>query len=222
VEALFQGGAAYTRCVLGWEPSWPRSSGEVREGSFNAPLLFAIREFLLSGQPDAGFMITNMAQCSMKANNICAQTRNARFTSCSDFLKELVLLARGEATDIVVVSIGHAPKDFLNRCPDVMGAIATNHSVHRISHYSWRCDRVFRKFANDKTREFDSFSNNIRPKYEAFIHSEELHEYGQQYDEQPEKFKSDFERLFQWKYEMGIIRAALNGGAHGDNTVKTV
>jgi hypothetical protein len=202
----FRGVPPLNFVFLGWEPCWPKSTGEVGEGTFNEPLLFAIREFLLSGQPEGGFMITNMAQCSMKTGSICAQTRDARFTSCNDFLKKLILLARGGATEIPVVSIGHAPQDFLNRRPDLLGAILTNQNVQRITHYGRRCNPIFRKFANDKKEEFDSFTENIRPRYEAFIHLEELHKYGQQYDEQPGQYKSDFERLFKWKYEMEGIR----------------
>lgn len=79
---------------LAWEPSWPVSEpSDPVPGTFDPRLQFAIREFLMKEQPDAGFLITNMAQCSMRTGAKCDTSREGRFKACSQFLKQQLLLA---------------------------------------------------------------------------------------------------------------------------------
>jgi hypothetical protein len=194
---------------LGWEPaspSWSGPRGAVEEGSFSEPLLFAIREFLLFEEPKAGFLIANMAQCSMKTVELCRKTRGARYEACSEFLKELVLLARGEAREIAIVSIGQEPKFFLDNHPDVLKPILGNFSIHSITHYS-KGNPHFNSFAKDRSHEFDAFSESILPRYEEFIRLEEFQDYWQkEYSPHPARSTQDLKRIFKWKYEMAGIR----------------
>jgi hypothetical protein len=187
---------------LGWEPSWPKSWQDVEEGIFSEPLQFAIREFLLPKKPEAGFMITNMAQCSMKTGDLCNKTRTDRFTACSEFLKEQILWARGGSSELNIVAIGWKPIHFLKSHPDVLWTSREDCRVHRISHYSPQCNPYFHRFARERSHDFDAFSGTIRSRYEAFIQSKEFHKYGLWYREHPALSKSDLERLFMWKSEM--------------------
>jgi len=192
---------------LGWEPSWPTTWESIEEGNFSTPLQFAIREFLFANQPQTGFMITNVAQCSMKTGDLCNKTREARFRTCGEFLRSEVQLASSGTRKMQIVAIGLQPVYFLKSHPELLGTIVENPSVHRITHYSPRCTPHFRRFANDSHEEFAVFTEMMRPKYEAFIQSKEFQEHGPWYFQNTENAKRDLERLFKWKHEMAAIQA---------------
>jgi hypothetical protein len=191
---------------LGWEPSWPPTWDKIDEGTFSKPLQFAIREFLLAGSPETGFLITNMAQCSMKTGVLCNETREVRFRTCSEFLKEQVRLASHTTNEISLISIGREPMHFLQTHSDLYKMIVGDHSLHRITHYSPRCNPHFHRFAKERSREFEEFMGRIRPKYEQFIQEGDFSDHWDWYTDNPANSRSEFQRLFKWQCEMRDIR----------------
>ena len=191
---------------LGWEPAWPSPSDlwdEVGEGSFNTPLQFAIRQFLIAEQPETGFLITNMAQCSIRTGPICDSTRDGRFKTCNHFLKQQFLLAGAGANDACLVSLGWKPKRFLESHTDLYGAaIGGQRTIHHITHYSRQCNQNFHKFAEDKRQEFETFKHEFRSSYEQFIQNGEFSSDWKRYSQTPTNSDRDLERLFKWQYEM--------------------
>jgi len=193
---------------LGWEPSFYERWEEVDEGTFSEPLQFAIREFLLEGKQDAGFLITNMAQCSMRTGSICNATREARFQACSEFLKQQLLLAGADKGGVCIVSIGQHPKEFIERHPALYASFVSNSTIHRISHYSQAGYPHFYSFARNNSREFEAFADEFRPKYEHFIQNGEYRNHWQWYAKSPDNARGDLERIFKWRSEMrDFVRA---------------
>src|SRR5258708_5724300 len=72
------------------------------------------------------------------------------------------------------VFLGWEPSLFLESHPETYGAIIGNRRIHRITHYSPRCNPHFHRFAKESNREFDRFSERFRPKYETFIKTGEF------------------------------------------------
>ncbi len=198
---------------LGWEPSWPTwQVNSEAEGGFNEPLQFAIRKFLASNVSEVRFLITNMAQCSMKTGELCSSTREARFSACSDFLKKAVQLAvdetRREPTRIV--AIGWQPLLFLKNHPRLLQDILHGDKLHRITHYSPRCNPHFHRFATERNYEFHAFSEAMRSEYENFIKYGESGEFANYWEHyaKPGQSERDLQRIFKWKYEFEDFRFA--------------
>ncbi|HET7107092.1 MAG TPA: hypothetical protein VFI38_09795 [Candidatus Acidoferrum sp.] len=187
---------------MGWEPSLYDQWEKVDEGTFSEPLQFAIREFLIAGRRSAGFLITNMAQCSMRTGSVCDATRESRFHACSEFLKQQFLLARADTDGMCVVSIGQAPKYFIESRPALYAPLVGNRTIYRITHYSPQCTPHFRSFAAKNSLEFDVFTGQFRPKYEHFIQNSEYRNHWEWYIKNPENARKDLERIFKWRSEM--------------------
>jgi len=187
---------------LGMEPSWPDKVPTKPEvGTFNTPLQFAIREFLLKDEPEAGFLITNMAQCSMRVAE-AYRNRPQRYEACSEFLTQQLQWAKADKDKTCLISIGRPPKDFLDARRDLHELIFGRCKIHYLMHYSGRNRHLFGEFAAANSGAFAAFKCDLRPKYERFLETDsEFH------DQQCENTEENWQRLFKWKHQMQEIEA---------------
>jgi hypothetical protein len=189
--------------LLTWEPPSAEGSGAAsytQEGLVNVPLQFFIRTFLI---PDStsGFLITNMAKCSMKTGNICDETRNERFHICSSYLRREISIAKRNNTNLSIVSVGKKPEEFLNCNLDLRDEIVGNAPFYQIMHYSPQCNRYFHTFATGHAEQFESFCNTFRSRYEQFIQNGDNGTFRCHWAAYGQSPTGDMERLFKGNSE---------------------
>lgn len=100
------------------------------------------------------------------------------------------------------MSIGGAPKWFVERNRALYEPAIGTRKIHRITHYSPRCNGYFRKFETQNAREFEAFDSRVRSSYKEFIREHD------EFGADPFKIsKGDLERIFRWQREMESIRS---------------
>lgn len=138
-------------------------------GLFNRPLLFAIEKYLCNEKEQDGYLITNLAKCSIPVR--CAKTTEKRYELCAPWLKEELKAIDAEGVRFFF-SIGKKP---LERARDLLRRHLQNSElqVHYLMHYSnvarrWRkakavsysemypkiCQEVRARFAEQYTKLF--------------------------------------------------------------------
>lgn len=203
-KPYLRGSPPFHFVFLAFEPPLPdsKNNDSPLEGIFSEPLQFVIRELLVSLGVKSGFLITNMAKCSLTVNDLCEKTRTARFDACFGFLqREVKLASKGVKTHLV--SIGQKPKHYLDR------RLTSEQQIHSITHYSKRNEWRFTKFAQDRQQEFNDFQSRIRPRYEGFLQRDlpgHLPWYEGGNGKNREK---DLRRLFRWDAELEAIQKYL-------------
>jgi len=196
-------GPPFKYVFLTWEPpsltaSDARGTG-IEEGLVDVPLQFFVRTFLFAHPDDASFLITNMAKCSIKTDDICQRTRDRRWHYCSCYLKRELLIARGCRSQFTLISVGLLPRRFLERRSAILEGVMDPHSIYRITHYSRRCEARFSTFAECQRHDFESFCDRFRPQYQNFIAT------GDNGNFRCHKTAiGDFQRMFKWRDELRV------------------
>jgi hypothetical protein len=193
----------FSRVLLAWEPGFaavvPEETYPV-QGGFNEPLQYAVRKFLLNHTSNKGFLITNMAKCTIRTGPLCNSTREFRFRSCKGFLDKELSLAADSASRFV--SIGRAPISYMEAHSALYGEILKR--IHKITHYGARRFGHFRQYAKARPSEFAEFRGSIEPDYVSFFrHRHQTNEeFGWYYDHLQKNLEGDIEMLFLWHREM--------------------
>jgi hypothetical protein len=221
-----RGKPSFGHVFLIWEPPSAEQSGAYdspAEGIVNVPLQFFIREFLIARVEHAGFLITNMAKCSMKTGSLCDHTRDDRFTACFRYLEREVHAATAQNKEIVIVSVGQEPKRFLDNNPVLGAHILGQNPVRLMTHYSSRCNSHFHRFADERSQEFGEFTRKFRSGYEEFIHNGDKGNFSCHWNWYSDKLShriGDLERLFKWKVEIAHWPAPIE--VISPNTLSTM
>jgi hypothetical protein len=188
-------GACHARCV----DANLSLADEV--GAVDVPLQFFIRSFLFKPSQQPSFLVTNMAKCSI-ATKLAHPTQTKRWKACFQFLTREFAAARAQGAEPIVISVGLAPKRFLEKNPDLLQALSLKAGIHRITHYSPRNNARFSRFAAERKMQFDAFVERMRAPYETFIKSGDNGKFSSHWTEYERRPESDFQRLFKWKREL--------------------
>jgi hypothetical protein len=144
-----------------------------------------------------------MAQCSMKADEVARASREDRFKLCHPYLQRAVLAARAGTAETTILSVGQAPKSFLERHAELRDGIAGSAPIRRITHYSPLCNPHFSKFAAGRTAEFDAFVGRVSAEYEEFIKTGDNRTFSYYWDFYERSCPAgDMERIFMWRFEL--------------------
>lgn len=192
------GAPPYKLILIAMEPNsgYEPNESYPQPGAFNEPLRFAVNCFLLPARQCEGYLITNLAKCSMPVHE-ARQTESYRYETCAPFLRSEIEYAR---PDSWLISIGKTPKDFVDAHRNLYGL--DDRRIHCIRHYGFMNTNRFLKYAEAKSAEYEAFGKEHGPQYEAFLRGEGREDQARNFISNPDY---DLSRIFKYSHQMTEI-----------------